>query len=75
MTVAEGLLLSAATFALLSRGQREVLSFAQEKANAWIARLPPGGFLGKKSFYGAGGKREKDRFDVDSFGCSPNFIA
>ncbi len=74
VTVAEGLVLSTATFALLSRSQARTLSSAQAQANAWIAKRPPGGFLGQKSFYGAGGQRSNDRFDVDSYGCSPNFV-
>ena len=74
VTVAEGLVLSAATFALLNRGQARALSSAQAQANAWISKRPPGGFLGQKSFYGIGGYRGNDRFDVDSYGCSHNFI-
>ncbi|WP_411838831.1 hypothetical protein [Paracoccus sp. ME4] len=72
--VVEGLGLSAATFAMLSRGQARTLSSAHAQANTWISRRPPGGYLGQKSFYGTGGQRGNDRFDVDSYGCSPNFI-
>lgn len=75
VTVAEGLALSSATFALLSRGQAKTLANAQTQANSWIRSRPPAGFLGQKSFYAAtGGQRGNDRFDVDSYGCSPNFI-
>ncbi len=72
VTVAEGLGLSAATFAMLSRGQARVLARAKAQADAWIANRPPHGALGQKTF------RVPDtsnRFDVDSYGCSPNFIA
>lgn len=75
VTVAEGLALSAATFALLGRRQRATLAPAKAQADAWIARLPPNGYLGQRSFYGPGKQRENDRFDVDSYGCSPNFVA
>ncbi|MBL3576126.1 hypothetical protein JMK10_17605 [Rhodovulum sulfidophilum] len=74
VTVAEGLALSASTFALLSRGQAKALASAQMQANKWISQRPPGGYLGQKSFYGVGGQRGNDRFDVDSYGCSNNFI-
>ncbi len=72
VTVAEGLALSTATFALLSRGQAKTLASAQAQADSWIRARPPAGFLGQKSFYTA--ERGNNRFDVDSYGCSPNFI-
>ena len=72
VTVAEGTALAAATFALLSKSQKKNLTGAYQKCVAFIDSRPPAGFLGKKSFYGR--LRDNNRFDVDSFGISPNFI-
>lgn len=73
ITVAEGTVLAAATFALLSKSRKRNLTVAYGKCVAFIGSRPPAGFLGKQSFYGLSG--DDNRFDVDSFGCSPNFIS
>ena len=73
ISVAQGVGLASATFALLSRRPSENLAGAYEKCVAFIESRPPYGWLSQKSFYGA--KGGNNRFDVDSFGPSPNFIA
>lgn len=72
VTVGEGVALAAATFALLSKSQKKNLADAYRNCTAFIGSRPPTGFLGKRSCYGR--SRDNNRFDVDSFGPSPNFI-
>lgn len=77
VTVAEGLVLSTGVLGTLTKTQIKRLSPAKIKLDRFISARPRhGGFLSKKSKY-PGGKDDGtgDRFDVDSFGCSPNFIA
>jgi hypothetical protein len=71
--VAQGVALADATFALLTARVQKNLQAAYEKCTQFIRVRPPHGFLGQKSFYGL--SRDNNRFDVDSFGPSPNFIA
>lgn len=73
ITVAEGVALAAATYGLLTRSQMKNLAGAYEGCVSFISKRPPYGFLGSRSFYGIG--RDNNRFDVDSFGPSNNFIA
>lgn len=73
ISVAQGVGLASETFALLSRRSSENLAGAYEKCVAFIGSHAPYGWLGQRSFYGA--KGGNNRFDVDSFGPSPNFIA
>lgn len=69
---AQGVALATATFALLRSTQQRNLAPAYEKCVTFIEKRPPSGFLGQKSFYGL--SRDNNRFDVDSFGVSPNFV-
>ncbi len=73
VSAGQGVALAGATFALLGARQQRNLAPAYEKCVQFIETRPPLGFLGKKSHYGA--SRDNNRFDVDSFGPSPNFIA
>jgi hypothetical protein len=73
ITVAEGVALASATYALLGRRVQANLATAYERCVSFIEARPPAGFLGSRSFYGA--SRDNNRFDVDSYGPSPNFIA
>lgn len=71
---AAGVALSQATWALLQRRQRQARAAAKASLDAFILARPPAGFTGQRSFYGpdrSGGKR----YDVDSYGPGPNFIA
>lgn len=70
ITASQGVALASATFALLTSRQQRNLSPAYAKCVAFIESCR--GFLGKKSFYGL--SRDNNRFDVDSFGPSPNFV-
>jgi hypothetical protein len=67
-----GVALAGATFALLGSRQQRNRADAFEKCVEFIEARPPGGFLGTKSLYGL--SRDNNRFDIDSFGVSPNFI-
>ena len=71
--VAQGVGLAAATFALLAGRIQRNLQAAYTKCTQFITARPPAGFLGSKSFYGL--SRDNNRFDMDSYGPSPNFIA
>jgi hypothetical protein len=75
VTVAQGLGLSDATWALLNRTQRSVRTQAKDNADQYIRDSPAaGGRLGKKSFPAidrSGGKR----YDVDTFGDGPSFTS
>lgn len=73
IAVAAGVALAGATFALLTSRQQRNLAGAFEKCVAFIEARPPAGFLGQRSFYGL--SRDNNRFDVDSYGPSPNFVA
>lgn len=73
ITVAQGVGLAGATFALLTARQSKNLAAAYEKCTIFISRCPPLGFLGKKSFYGR--SHDNNRFDLDSFGPSPNLVS
>lgn len=74
VTVAEGLALSAGTWALLGARQQNVRFTAKAKADAYIGAGPTvGGRFGMKSFPAddrTGGKR----YDVDVFGDGPSFL-
>ena len=70
IAAAQGVALASATFALLTSRQQRNLTPAYEKCVAFIVTCR--GFLGKRSFYGL--SRDNNRFDVDSFGPSPNFV-
>jgi hypothetical protein len=72
VTVAEGLVLSSVTFALLQKRQAKKLAPAKAKLDAWISKLPPMSFLGPKTFRVTGGG---NRYDIDSYGCTPNFVS
>jgi len=66
--------LSQATWAMLSRRQRNVRIQAKTRLERWVAARPPSGYLGEKTFPASdpsGGKR----YDIDSYGPSPNFIS
>lgn len=67
---AQGAALAGATFALLTSRQQSNLALAYGKCVAFIESCP--GFLGSRSFYGR--SRDNNRFDVDSYGISPNFV-
>lgn len=71
ISAAQGVLLAGATFALLTSRQQQNLQPAFARCVAFIETCR--GFLGKRSFYGL--SRDNNRFDVDSFGPTPNFIA
>jgi len=73
VTVAEGVALASVTYGLLTRSQMKNLADAYENCVSFISKRPPRGFLGSRSFYGF--SRDNNRFDVDSFGTSPNFIS
>ena len=74
VTTGEGVGLAGATYALLTRRQQGNLAGAYERCLQFIrARPANGGFLGSRSFYGA--SRDNNRFDVDSYGPSPNFVS
>ena len=75
ITVAEGLTLSAGTWALLNKTQRKVRETAKESADAYISAGPSvGGYLGKKSFP-ASDRRGGKRYDVDTFGDGNSFVS
>jgi hypothetical protein len=69
--IAEGVTLATATYVLLTKRQAANLAPAYEKCIKFIRSC--GGFLGQKSFYGL--SRDNNRFDVDSYGPSPNFVS
>jgi hypothetical protein len=69
--VAQGIALAAATFEMLTSRQQRNLDQAYAKCVRFIETCR--GFLGQKSFYGR--SHDNNRFDVDSFGPSPNFIS
>lgn len=73
ITVVEGTALAAATYGLLSRSQSRNLDIAYDRCVAFIESRPPAGFLGQRSFYGR--SRDNNRFDVDSYGPTPNFVS
>jgi hypothetical protein len=73
IVVDQGVGLAAATFALLAARVQKNLQAAHAKCIQFIGARPPGGFLGSKSFYGL--SRDNNRFDLDSYGPSPNFVA
>lgn len=76
VTVAEGLVLSTATFGMLNKSQKRTYAPAKARLDTWMSRLPPNGFLGKHSAYGGGAaQRGGNRFDCDSYGCTPNFVS
>jgi hypothetical protein len=75
VTVAEGLVLSAGTWALLSRTQQGTRITAKARADDYIAKGPSvGGRLGQKSFPAAD-RRGGKRYDVDAFGTGPSFVS
>jgi hypothetical protein len=73
ISVAQGTELAATSFALIGARQKRNLAPAYEKCVTFIETRPPADFLGSKSFYGL--SRDNNRFDVDSYGCSPNLIS
>lgn len=72
VTTAQGIALAAATFSMLGARIQRNLEPGYERCVAFIRTRPPTGFLGKKSFFGR--SHDNNRFDVDSFGLTPNFI-
>lgn len=70
ITKIEGIALSNATFALLTRRQRKLRLLAKARLERHINRSS---FLGKISFT-VKGATGGERYDVDSFGCTPNFV-
>lgn len=73
ITVAQGITLATGTYALLPRRIGENLAGAYEKCVTFIQSCRPYGWNGQKSFYGS--KGGNNRFDVDAFGPSPNFVS
>ena len=73
VTVAQGSALSAAVQAMLTKRQLAVRVQAIARAEKYIVSAPPAGVLGQKSFE-VPGVRGGLRYDVDSYGPSPNFI-
>ena len=74
ITVAEGLNLSAGTWALLSKTQAKARTEAKERAEAYISAGPSvGGYLGQRSFP-AEDRRGGKRYDVDTFGDGNSFV-
>ncbi len=70
VTRAEGLALSNATWAMLNRNQQKIRAQSKVQLERYINSNPP---RGQKSFPASdrsGGKR----YDVDNYGCSPNFL-
>ncbi|SDW34146.1 hypothetical protein SAMN04488001_0907 [Litoreibacter albidus] len=66
--------LSQATWAMLGRRQRSIRTQAKVRLERYVLARPPAGYLGEKTFAASdpsGGKR----YDVDSYGSTPNFIA
>lgn len=66
--------LSQATWAMLGRRQRRIRTQAKARLERFVLARPPAGYLGEKTFPASdpsGGKR----YDVDSYGTTPNFIA
>ncbi|SFJ61272.1 hypothetical protein [Jannaschia pohangensis] len=74
VTSIAGIALAEATYAMLSRSQKSALADAKVRLQTWVGNRPPGGFLGQQSFRDRPGSRGSNRFDVDSYGCTPNFI-
>ena len=72
ISVAQGIELASATYALLARRPSVNLAAAYEKCVAFIGSHRPYGWLGQRSFYGL--KGGNNRFDVDSYGPGPNFL-
>jgi hypothetical protein len=56
---------------MLERRTQRNLAPAHERCVLFIEARPPAGFLGSRSFYG--NSRDNNRFDVDSYGTTPNF--
>jgi hypothetical protein len=71
VAISQGIALAGATYALLTKSQKANLALAYDKCINFIQTC--GGFLGQKSFYGR--YRDNNRFDVDSYGISPNFVS
>lgn len=72
--VVEGLALSAQTWLLLNRTQKEIRTLAKGKADAYISRGPAnGGYFGKKTFP-ATDQRGGKRYDVDCEGSGPSLL-
>ena len=71
VAIAQGIALAGATYTLLTKSQKANLAPAYDKCIEFIQTC--GGFLGQKSFYGR--SRDNNRFDVDSYGISPNFVS
>lgn len=70
VTTGEGLMLSNATFAMLNSRQQGIRVRAKSQLERYVQNRPP---LGQKSFPAtdrSGGKR----YDIDNYGCSPNFL-
>lgn len=72
VTIAEGLALSAATFAMLNRRQAAVRVQAKARADRYIQNRPP---LNTQRSFPASDRRGGKRYDVDNYGCTPNFLA
>lgn len=75
ITVVEGLGLSAGTWDMLSRSQRNVREDAKVRADEYISNGPSaGGRFGQRSFP-ASDRRGGKRYDVDCFGSGPSFVS
>lgn len=71
---ASGVALSNVTWGMLARRQRDIRISAKARLERWILARPPGGFLGKQTF-SVPGVQGGIRYDTDSYGISPNYIA
>lgn len=72
VTAQEGLAHAQRTFNMLNHGQAAALTNAYAKCVKYVSNCPPNGYLGKKTF--RNDSRTCNRFDMDSFGPSNNFI-
>lgn len=72
ITIAEGIMTSNATWALLTRRQKTIRESAKTRLETYITRRPP--VNTEKTFPAtdpSGGKR----YDIGNYGCSPNFLS
>jgi hypothetical protein len=77
ITVAEGLALSKATQALLTKGQLKIRLGAIVKLEKYIQGLPPSGLHNQQLSFDVWPPLKKAkgaRYDVDSYGPSANFV-
>lgn len=74
ITVAATLALSQATWAMLTKREKKVRTGVKMQLERWVIKRPTNGFLGQKSFE-VPSVRGGIRYDIDSFGTSPNLIS